>query len=243
MSKRNLIAHYKLGKSDKIYMSCVRPDGAGGWIVLGKYGRRGKMMQSIIKLLTKSKAVAITEQTKVFGKELRKGYIDIDSPIYRGDVFRGTYGVKQALEEEDVETTNSALPRCTICGEEMPETVAGNPACRACTLIKIKNETIQVAEDDTVLCVDNLGITDRFDLDIEYVCERHSDNKMIWVYDKLGRKDEYFKDRFMSCVPPMKIEFAKFREGETANVRLIGDIDFYASREHFRNAAKRMERK
>jgi hypothetical protein len=35
-----------------------------------------------------------------------------------------------------------------------------------------------------------------FDRGIEYVGETHDDETMLWVYDKLGVKAEYFKERF-----------------------------------------------
>jgi hypothetical protein len=139
---------------------------------------------------------AVIAQKSLFAKELKKGYIDIDSPSYRGSVNRGSDGVRQALEPEDgsLPITKPVIERCIDCGHPLVKDKDGNFVCASCLEKEKKNTS---PEEDTVFCVSNLGIEDRFDLNVEYVAERHIDTAMVWVYDKLGRKDAYFKTRFL----------------------------------------------
>ena len=47
-----------------------------------------------------------------------------------------------------------------------------------------------------VVCLDNTGYEDCFDVGIEYVGEVHDDVSMFWVYDRFGNRKELLKDRF-----------------------------------------------
>lgn len=222
--KRNLIAHCNTGGSDKVYMVCIRRDNQGNFIVLGKWGRRGKTLSSGIKLQTQSETAAVLQQKNIFANELKKGYVDIDSPNYSGPVSRQSDGVKNALEPEE----NFAITPCPTCGQDMTDTVNGVPSCRRCALERMKKNAPEIpvqTVEDTVYCVNNLGIEDRFDEGIEYVCEAHKDKLMVYVYDKMGRRDEYFKERFYY---PSEMQRGKKggpfwvpKEGETANIRIL----------------------
>ena len=102
--KRNLIAHYRQGGSDKIYMSCVRQEGSGAnktWVVMGKWGKRGGTLSSQIKKTTMNSTEATLEQMKLFNEKLRKGYEDIDTANYRGPATRNDREIKACLEEGD----------------------------------------------------------------------------------------------------------------------------------------------
>ena len=53
-------------------------------------------------------------------------------------------------------------------------------------------------EDEVMVCVDNDGMDDRFDVGIEYLVEDHKDKTLIYAYDKLSKKGEFFKKRFLT---------------------------------------------
>jgi len=176
--KRNLIAHYNKGSSDKVYMACVRKEGAN-WVVIGKWGRRGRAMSSQVKFTTVHEAEAYAEQQRLFNAKVNEGYQDIDSAVYNGGVGRHAPFIKGQLEPED-----GGVPKT-------PETPKSKPK---------KPEPPSppsISDYDLVaLCVDISGLEERFDEGIEYVFERHADKAMLWVYDKFGEKRECFFERF-----------------------------------------------
>lgn len=246
-SKRNLIAHYNEGTSDKVYMSCVRQDNKGLWVVLGKFGRRGKTMQCNIKLTTANEAAAVLEQEKIFKKELSKGYRDIDDPSYKGTVSRSMPTIKAALEPEDAEIKH---PYCPTCNKPMILTRHNTYECVSCSLDSLEKQSEQQKEfvEDTVFCIDNTGLESRFDVGVEYVCEVHQDKKMIYVYDKEGMLAECLRERFKFQIEMprqnMMVDFIKFREKE--DVRLLDCWDKLMTNltnsKHFNKLQKTEER-
>jgi predicted DNA-binding WGR domain protein len=172
--KRNLIAHCESGSSDKIYMSCIRENPDGTFSTLAKWGRRGKTLQQTFKLTNVTETQAYAEQKKVFDQKLKGGYVDIDDSSYNGPVT--TLTVKDFLEEDNGAT-------------------APKPKAKPKKVTTPKPKPV-VQKEGIALCVNNAGMEDKFDQDIEYVFEAHSDPTMIYVYDKLGKKGEFFSDRF-----------------------------------------------
>ena len=199
---RNRICHYQGGGSDKVYMVSVRKD-AGKWLVLGKWGRRGNDLKVSIKGTLDDEAKAEAVMNQVFNKQLKEGYIDIESPSYSGPVTRRDGQIQRALEPEvggvpSVSSTTPVMPitwSCKRCGVGVSTTKGG--VCDNCKA-EIEKEKNTAEADFELVCLDNIGMEDRFDLGITYLCEKHKDPTMLWVYDKLGRKDEYLRGRFGS---------------------------------------------
>jgi len=215
--KRNLIAHKQVGTSDKVYMACVRRDPATKeWVVIGKYGRRtGNTLQIAPKMRTAHESVAYAEQRALFNGKLKTGYKDVEENGYNGPVSRSTTIIKTNLETEksvleDIDNIRIPVP------DKARE--AREASAKAVEAAKVK---ALEPEEDTVVCADNSGIEEQFDVGIEYVCERHTDRTMIWVYDKFGKKTEYFRDRFKSVAAAKTggPVWKKFAEGEEINVR------------------------
>lgn len=205
--KRNLVAHCYEGSSDKVYMVCIRDNANGTYSVLGKWGRRGVVGKgtgnNVVKASFELLNRATQYQAELFNEKLNKGYVDIDSPTYRGSVTWKDKNIIENLEKEDGFTLMEVFDKA----KEDIVNATGIP------------EDVLNQEDTTfeVVCVDNTGIDDRFDKDVEYVAKHHKDFKMIWVYDKFGKIDEYFKDRFVNP-EQLKLSFMKFREGTKVNV-------------------------
>lgn len=180
--KQNLVAHYVGGKSDKVYMSCVRINVESGnfiYKVIGKWGRRGRgNLQQTIRLTTKMEAAAVAEQRKLFDSKLKEGYVDIESPAYNGPVRMGSPEIMDNLEGKP--------PMATPAVPQPPKTPAPKP--------------VAVGEEIIVECVSNMGVEDKFDAGIEYVGLWHKDPTLLWVFDKRGVKQECFSERFREVV-------------------------------------------
>ena len=174
--KRNLICHQREGTMDKVYMACLRQDADGTYSAWGKWGRR-----SAKRLSEQPKISGVSEQqargTQLFwwNNKLNEGYIDIDSLSYHDVVTRETPNIAAALEQEVDEPVTVPLK--------------SRPS-------KPKPSKPIKSKDAVAVCVDNSGIEDRFDKDVEYVCESSGDPDMLWVYDKYGKRDEWFSERF-----------------------------------------------
>jgi len=98
--KMNLVAHYEEGTSDKIYMACIRANADGTYTVLGKWGRNGRTLSSMVKLTTRDAFMAKNAQDNLFAEKMAKGYVDIDSAAYRGSVTRNDPCVRESMELE-----------------------------------------------------------------------------------------------------------------------------------------------
>ena len=176
MSNNNFIAHKVEGTSDKIYMACIRLEfpltGPAIYKVYGKWGRRGHTLKGQIKLTTGSLNIAMREQMTLFQSKIGEGYVDIDSDVYTGPVTRDTPEIKESME-----------PEFDLDGK-----------------IRIKvlksREPVLPEIGDTVICINNIGMEDKFNMGIEYICEKHPDKNMLKVYDKNGVLGDFFKDRF-----------------------------------------------
>ena len=176
----NLVAHYydPAANSDKVYIASVRREGKD-WVVIGKWGRRGKRISSQVKLRTHHEFEAYQEQRNIFNVRIKEGYKDIDDPSYTGPVKRNVAGIRENLEPEQ---DSDPAPFAPVQPPEPPA--------------KAKAK-VPVAEVGFVaVCLDNKGIEEFYDMDVEYVFEIHADESMIWVYDKFGEKRECFCARF-----------------------------------------------
>jgi hypothetical protein len=176
----NLVAHKVEGTSDKVYMACIRetyaPNGNVSYAVLGKWGRRGKKLSSQVKwagALEPSKRM----QRELFDSKLAEGYIDVDSGSYRGPVSRSNPEIHAELEGVTI-----AKPPVTISAKVDDS--------------HLENKRMATPNTHNVICINRIGMEERFDDGIEYVWERHTEKKMLWVWDKFGVKSEYFIERF-----------------------------------------------
>jgi predicted DNA-binding WGR domain protein len=182
-----MVAHYydQLANSDKVYMACVRRDG-NKWLVIGKWGRRGKNISAQVKLTTQDEFAAFTEQRSLFGAKLKEGYVSIDDPTYRNGLNLQSAGIRENLEPEADDELNE-----TFKAERAERAKKPKPENKG-----IWNNTPSLEDSLVAVCLNNSGAEEKFDVGVEYVFEAHKDKSMIWVYDKFGAKGEYFRDRF-----------------------------------------------
>jgi len=68
-------------------------------------------------------------------------------------------------------------------------------------------ETMRSTPLDEVVCVNNTGMEDKFDLGVTYVFEAHDDADMLWVTDKAGQRRESLKERFQMPKTPEQGHF------------------------------------
>ena len=176
MAKNNMVAHFEGGTSDKVYVASVRLDKGRGWTVIGKFGRRGKNMQASVKLSGASESEARAEQASLFNAKLRAGYKDISSAEYRGPVSRAD--MASWLEPEDDGVVVEQGIRVPAPKAEKPEPKADD------------------IEGMVAVCLDNNGLSEGFDVGVEYVFEPHAEKGMLWVYDRFGERKACFKERF-----------------------------------------------
>jgi hypothetical protein len=170
--KQNLVAHCEKGTSDKIYLACIRILDDGTFKVIGKWGRRGRSyLQEAVKLTTPNESSAIVEQRRLFSSKLKGGYVNIESPGYKGPVTMNSPEVQYHLER-------------------------GGKSVSSLPPVPLRSGISAPGDEVIVECVSNLGMEDKFDAGIEYVGYRHTDSTLLWVYDKRGEKQECFAERF-----------------------------------------------
>lgn len=244
MTKRNLVGHcYRpANNNDKIYMVCVRNQGNSKWQVIVKWGRRGRSLSSQVKATFPTEAQAICLQQSIWEGQLREGYMDIESSEYRNYIGPMQNSAMLTLDDpiidSNMEMENDVTPtivewKCSSCGREYKpkldndNSIQADGICPSC-IERAKNMASKRSnaardkkeEDAVVVCMDNSGIEDRFDVGVEYISERHPDPKMLYVWDKLGCKDEYFKQRFRNpneprfYIPKVGDKIVVFRNGE-----------------------------
>jgi predicted DNA-binding WGR domain protein len=179
----NFIAHFYRGTSDKIYMACIRIEELANtvkFVVIGKWGRRGQTLKSQVKWSGNDRVAAVHAQIELFESKLKEGYVDINSFSYNDSVNYNSPYITESLELNQ----NKFQPE-----KSKPE--------KSKPVKKIPLESNRMfSSGDVVVCINNAGIEDKFDLGIDYICEKHSDSQMIYVYDKNGVKGEFFVDRF-----------------------------------------------
>ena len=200
------------------------PNQSGKFLVLTKWCRRGKNPSVSVRGTHNSLAAAQAHQLGLWQSQLKGGYLDIESLEYRDHMANEgvrplTLSDPQISTHLEKEDGISAAPKITVwqcerCGEdwEPKQNSKGrvetqNNVCPDClkavraaamnAASKARGED-EVLEDEVLVCSNNSGMEDRFDIGIEYLVEDHPDKDMVYVYNKLGRKDECFRIRFMS---------------------------------------------
>lgn len=226
MGTRNIVGHCynPVQNKDKVYMCGVRQSDDNGkptWTVIAKWGRRNNTLQNQIKGTFPSEAQALQSMQSVWKSKASEGYLEIESTEYKNKMASSmailkmtSPGIKENLELENGEVYVTNAPtqtqtfECDRCGIKFSgQAVVDSqnrvlcPSCqkKVAELNKNRLEKMEDA-DEVMVCIDNSGMEDRFDIGIEYLIEQIPDKdkskEMIYVYDKLGCKDEYFKARF-----------------------------------------------
>ena len=186
--QNNRVGHCTEGTSDKVYIASVKKNADGTWTSVGKWGARGSTLKSQPKLENVSENRARASMHDLFHSKLRGGYEDVESSSYKGDVVISSSYIQSQLEPENVAAVTTPVP--------IPKSPPVPPA-------KKDPRKARITVGDTAICIDNLGMEDRFDLNIEYVVEEHKEDDMLWVYDKRGAKVECLKERF-NCTHSLK---------------------------------------
>ena len=70
----------------------------------------------------------------------------------------------------------------------------------------------------SVVCLDNVGLEDKFDLGAEYVVLPSKDKSMLVVRDRNGVGRECFAERFKQVTKPSRKPAGKLRESWTETV-------------------------
>jgi predicted DNA-binding WGR domain protein len=173
--QRDIVLHYLDGNSDKVYISGIRLRSGGQFAVVGLWGRRGKRLAQQVKLVTGSRYVAVTKQQWLASEKKHKGYIDISSPEYHGDLVPDDPWLESYLLADFGVTRTSVLPE----------------------IKKTRPPRVKIVPNDEreLICIDNKDYEKHFDIGVEYI-GRSDNNEMYCVYDKFGDKIYVFKSRF-----------------------------------------------
>jgi predicted DNA-binding WGR domain protein len=62
---------------------------------------------------------------------------------------------------------------------------------------KEEGSSTSISDEIEVRCLNASGVEDYFDEGMTYISEGHTDAEMLWVYDRNGKKQECFSDRFV----------------------------------------------
>jgi predicted DNA-binding WGR domain protein len=178
----NLVAHYNKGNSDKVYIvSIIVKDGFPN--VIAQWGRVGSSLQSQFKYKASTLDRAEVLAKDLFRSKLNKGYVDIDSPSYLGELKMNPTLKVWLRPYLAPDAANS-----TFLNPQPASVVSPSP-------VKPVQE-VKLVQDFEVECINNLGLEDKFDVGVTYVAEHHDDKDLYWVYDKLGEKQSVFVERF-----------------------------------------------
>lgn len=197
MAGRNIVGHcYRGGgTTNKVYMVGIRYETSeNNWVVVAKWCRRGNSFQNQIKGTYQTEQAAKVCMWKLWKEKKKEGYVDITTTEYenimringQSPLFMTSAEIVKGLEEDDNVPTGVMVDPIAI------------PAKKNQLFDEDSLQANGDEEDFVVVCVDNGGMTDKFDLGVEYVAEDSTSHNMIFVYDKYGVKSEYFKERFVT---------------------------------------------
>lgn len=178
VSSRNIVLHYQdaSSNSDKVYISAIREEFGGKYLVLIKWGRRGNKLQVQIKLHTDDLKQAMTKQRWLAAEKRAEGYVDIEHPLYQGPLSLSDPWLVSYLEESGV------VPTRVKKSHPLPNKDSVLPV---------------VFQEEEMICCDNAGYEKNFDCGVEYLCVRDpKDRSMILVYDRFGHQVSVFASRF-----------------------------------------------
>jgi len=186
MPPRNIVLHYQdtSANSDKVYISAIREEFGGKYLVLIKWGRRGQKLKVQIKLDTDDLKQATTKQRWLTAEKRAEGYVDIEHPLYSGPLSLSDPWLVSYMEEE------SGWPPARV---NKPHPLPNGDS----VLPLISQEEVE----EELICCNNEGYEKNFDRGVEYICVRDpKDRNMILVYDKFGEQVSVFAFRFKKTV-------------------------------------------
>lgn len=211
--KDNIVLHNysRSENTDKVYMCCIRKDNfTNKYLLIGKYGRRGKKMTHLVLGKYDTLLMAFSERKKLVRKKVSTGYVDVEGSAYDELVLRCIWPrVSMSDPEINIHLENSfdtdAPPVSPpVAPPVVPDIDRGD--CRGNVLggddlgVECNERPVFPFE---VMCVDNVGFESMFDVGITYVAEySHELDRfhMISVFDKYGIRGEFFKSRFEEII-------------------------------------------
>lgn len=180
--RANLVGHCKDTKEnhDKLYIACIRVT-TKAFEVIGKWGRVGHTLSEQPKGMFPTLHEAWAIQNSLFASKVVKGYVDIESVGYKGSLTLDHFAVKPYLEPDIVQNVKQMQPA------DDPKTTQ-------------KNEFESVSKwPIEVLCVDNSGFEEKFDLEVTYIATGYSKGPpicVLTVFDKFGKPGQFLSERF-----------------------------------------------
>jgi predicted DNA-binding WGR domain protein len=186
------------------------------WVLIAKWGRRGKKMSHQVKGHYVTEALAEEAQLKLWKSKTGDSpygerYLDIESK---------EYVLKMAGNQQDM------LTRWSVgIAENLESTASSGPVKTRRPVKEVLNDDSEKngkifveddlqdeprwgdpsdlyrhePDDEVMICVSNCGIEDSFDIGIEYIVEKHeTNNLLLYVYDKMGKKVVCFMARFVT---------------------------------------------
>lgn len=190
VAQGSVILHCREGSSDKVYVANIKVDSdSREFVVVCKWGRRGKNLSSQEKASYKSLRAAQGARNEIVREKVKKGYVDVASLSYDGPVHALQEQFKGHLEG-DIRVRDDHSVIVTPWEDD----------CEAVKLQEdIRNGNIkQKPQPEAVLCVDNLGLENHFDLDIEYeLVGGTPEATWLSVIDRFGDEVEVNADRFV----------------------------------------------
>lgn len=221
--KVNRVCHYEGGNSNKVYIGCITETN-GSYIVVGKWGGVGKKISQQTKGTYDTAARAEVARDAFLSTKMKKGYVDIESPGYSGQLHMTHVWLRQYLEDEPSVATEPSTKRelSNEAREEAKELIRQGKKINAircirkdthCDLKEAKDVAEEIegevraekpkakaepkkAKERKAVCIDAVGLEHCFDEGETYVARGHSDSDMIYVTDRNGEEQECFKERF-----------------------------------------------
>ena len=182
--ERSMIAHDQTGTSDKLYVVSARSSAFGGYDVVGKWGRRGNTLSEQKKGTCSNLERAQDKMRELFGKKIKKGYVNIESVAYHGPVTLAS--VKEYLEGEEIPDVPDSIARAANKTETL--SISNIEITDPKPVVNVREVEVQ--------CVDNLGMENRFDLGECYLGFDNGSDTEIDVLDNNGVQATFFRERF-----------------------------------------------
>lgn len=183
--KVNRVGHCQAGSSNKVYIaSIIKEQSSSGdtvYVVIGKGSGVFKNMRVYRKGSYANLRSAETARDELWYSKTTKSskaYVDIESAEYVGTLNMNTSWLKKNMEPD----LDAVVFEDDTTVQVQEKEVEAKPA--------------KPAKDWEVVCINNLGMEDSFDENVEYIAERHTESDMIYVWDKRNEKKECFTERF-----------------------------------------------
>jgi predicted DNA-binding WGR domain protein len=185
--KRNIVGHnFEKGGSDKVYICGIRENSPTEFVVIAKWGRRGSNMNMQEKGKFSTLACAEAFMVKLWSSKASTGYLDIESSLYAASNIPVKVSITDTSIMKNLENEGMNETKQDKNGNILDNSPFSTP-------VKPMKEAVKQFE---MVCVDNVGMEDKFDCGIEYVVEDHPLKDMLYAYDKHGNRGEFFKTRF-----------------------------------------------